>query len=218
MIGSRPLSNDEIRKCLDSFDGRFTKRNQALFILGLNSGFRISELLSLKIKDVQTYTKINDQLTVSRANMKNKISGRTVFLNDLTKKYLKDFLDNWSEIYGIPYQKDFYLFKSQKTANKAISSRQATQVLYDVFELNELTGKLGTHCMRKSFAKNIHQALGEDITKTQKALGHKQLSSTTHYLSFDQSEIDDAISHLNIGSSNINENTEVQNIQIETSN
>jgi len=50
--GCRPLTDDEVKLINQSFGGTFAKRNKALFILGVRSGFRISEMLSLKVGDV----------------------------------------------------------------------------------------------------------------------------------------------------------------------
>ena len=52
MKGTRPLDNDEIRLVSACFDGTFEERNRGLFILGVSTGGRISELLSLTIRDV----------------------------------------------------------------------------------------------------------------------------------------------------------------------
>ena len=43
----RPLNNDEIRRVSNCFDGVFEARNRCLFMLGVSTGGRISELLSL---------------------------------------------------------------------------------------------------------------------------------------------------------------------------
>ena len=45
MKGTRPLDNQEIRQVSGSFDGTFEIRNRALFMLGVSTGGRISELL-----------------------------------------------------------------------------------------------------------------------------------------------------------------------------
>jgi site-specific recombinase XerD len=58
---------------------------------------------------------------------------------------------------------------------------------------NRLQGKLGTHCMRKTFAKKIYEHLGRDLARTQEALGHQHINDTRKYLSFDRAEIDRAI-------------------------
>lgn len=52
MKGTRPLDNDEIKRVSNCFDGIFEARNRGLFMIGVSTGGRISELLSLKIGDV----------------------------------------------------------------------------------------------------------------------------------------------------------------------
>ena len=53
MKGTRPLNNDEIRLVSACFSGNpFEVRNRGLFLLGVSTGGRISELLSLQIGDV----------------------------------------------------------------------------------------------------------------------------------------------------------------------
>ena len=52
MKGTRPLDNDEIRRVSTCFAGTFAKRNSGLFMPGVSTGGRISELLSLRIGDV----------------------------------------------------------------------------------------------------------------------------------------------------------------------
>ena len=52
MKGTRPLDNTEIRLVSACFDGTFEARNRGLFMLGVSTGGRISELLSLTIGDV----------------------------------------------------------------------------------------------------------------------------------------------------------------------
>ena len=52
MKGTRPLDNDEIRRVSPAFTGTFAVRNRGLFMLGVSTGGRISELLSLRVGDV----------------------------------------------------------------------------------------------------------------------------------------------------------------------
>lgn len=53
MKGTRPLDNDEIRRVSSAFTGIFETRNRALFMIGVSTGGRISELLGLlRIEDV----------------------------------------------------------------------------------------------------------------------------------------------------------------------
>ena len=52
MKGTRPLDNDEIRSVSTCFTGTFEVRNRGLFMFGVSTGGRISEMLSLQIGDV----------------------------------------------------------------------------------------------------------------------------------------------------------------------
>ena len=49
MKGTRPLDNNEIRLVSACFTGTFEVRNRGLFMFGVSTGGRISELLSLQI-------------------------------------------------------------------------------------------------------------------------------------------------------------------------
>ncbi len=52
MRGCRPLTNTEVEQVLGAFVGRSAPRDRALFVLGLKAGFRVSELLSLRVGDI----------------------------------------------------------------------------------------------------------------------------------------------------------------------
>jgi integrase len=81
MKGCRALSDEEIQRVLGSFRGRNAIRNRCLVLLGIKSGFRISELLSLKVCAVWQMGQVVERVTVDRAHMKKKREGRTVLLH-----------------------------------------------------------------------------------------------------------------------------------------
>ena len=58
MKGTRPLDNNEIQLVSACFSGTYEVRNRGLFLLGVSTGGRISELLSLRIADVFQNEKI----------------------------------------------------------------------------------------------------------------------------------------------------------------
>jgi site-specific recombinase XerD len=70
MKGSRPLAAEEVAQVAKSFSGAYATRNKALFVVGHRTGFRISELLSLRVKDIWQHGKVVDRLTVRRGAMK----------------------------------------------------------------------------------------------------------------------------------------------------
>jgi integrase len=49
MKGCRSQTDEELMVVSQSFGGTYAARDKALFLLGIKSGFRISELLSLTV-------------------------------------------------------------------------------------------------------------------------------------------------------------------------
>jgi integrase len=200
MKGCRPLTDVEVALALKSFGGRYALRDKALFLLGVKSGFRISELLSLRLGDVLQHGQLVDRVTVARRNMKKKVEGRAVMLHPEAKAALAAWLHTCVGPGALPAQT--FIFRSRKAGNRPISRRQALRIVKDVYAANGFTGKVATHSMRKTFAEKVYRhfcqrrATGEAIDPfrlTSKALGHRSISSTDAYLSFLEADIDQAI-------------------------
>jgi integrase len=191
MKGCRPLTEAEVDLLQRSFGGVYAARDRALFLLGVKSGFRISELLSLRVRDVAPHGRVVDRVAVQRQHMKNQREGRTVILHPDAKAALAAWLLTLRQWPGFTPQT--YVFRSRKGQNRAISPVQAWRILHQAVTTNELSGKVGTHAMRKTFAHRVYEKLNHDLMKTQRALGHKNVNSTISYLSFAQEEIDAAI-------------------------
>jgi integrase len=190
MKGCRPLDDEEVQSTLRCLDGPYAARDQALFLLGVRSGFRISELLSLRLLDVLQHGKVVERVTVARRHMK-KVEGRTVLLHSEARQALQVWLE---ELRQRGYMtSDVYVFQSRKGRNAALSRVQAYRILQDAFERAGVQGSLGTHSMRKTFANRMYSRLEGDLVKTQRAMGHKNINSTVSYLSFRQEDIDEAI-------------------------
>jgi integrase len=191
MKGCRPLTEVEVDLLQQSFGGAYAERDKTLFLLGVKSGFRISELLSLCVGDVSQHGRLVDRVTVPRRYMKNKREGRTVLLHPEAKAALATWLLTLRQLPGSTAQT--FVFRSRKGANRPISKVQAWRILHEAVTTNELTGKVGTHAMRKTFANRVYHQLNHDLVKTQRAMGHKNINSTVAYPSFIEDEIDQAI-------------------------
>jgi integrase len=70
MKGCRPLTEEEVTLVHQSFGGVYADHDKTLFLLGVKSGFRISELLSLRLGDVWAHGRLVDRVTVPRRYMK----------------------------------------------------------------------------------------------------------------------------------------------------
>jgi integrase len=178
---SRPLTEQESQTILSNLTN---SRDRCLYLLGLHTGFRISELLSLTLDDVLEYNEIKDRVTVARCNMKGKNSSRSVPLHPNARQALKEYLNGNESIWNSLHSNG-RLF--------SLSRFQAHRIIANAKTKAQLKGKISTHSWRKTFGMNIYQRTNKNIVAVQRALGHRSLSSTTHYLSVDQDEIDRAI-------------------------
>ena len=183
MRGCRALSDAEISDIIPKLE----LRDLGIFILGVRSGFRISEILSLKVKDAFKYSEVISHVTVSRCNMKGKKSGRTVALHPDAKTVLLKIITEYK------LNENDYLFQSQRGVNQPLSRYQAWRVLKNAFNACKLTGKVATHSCRKTLARKVYSASGNSLLITQKALGHVSVSSTQSYLDVDSETVDNLI-------------------------
>lgn len=188
MKGCRPLTEAEVALVQASFGGRYAVRDRALFLLGVKSGFRISELLSLRLGDVFQHGHVVDRVTVPRRYMKGKQESRTVLLHPEAKAALAAWLMTLPHLRKV--SRDTFVFQSRKGTNRPIGKIQAWKILHEAVTTNELPGKVGTHAMRKTFANCIYERSGHNLIATQQAMGHKHVNSTQQYLSFRQEDID----------------------------
>jgi len=136
----RPLTDDEVTRIASGFT---SKRDCALFFLGVRTGFRITELLSLKVGDVVQGGKITHSVGVARRNMKGKIKGRTVPLHEEARVALA----NWvTELGAAGATATSPLFRSRKGGS--ITRTQAWKVLTAAYSRAGVFGRLGTHGLR----------------------------------------------------------------------
>jgi len=188
MKGCRPLTRKETKAVLKATD---SLRDNALLTLGFRTGYRISELLSLRICDVATPEGvIFDELYVEGKNTKTS-EGRAMFINSDAKKAVKRLV---LSLLKKGHQMTAPLFSGRKHTGKAISRQQAWRLLKELFEKAKVVGgKLATHTLRKTFAARVKKELRGDLPKLQKALGHKSITSTIAYITFSEKRVKQAI-------------------------
>jgi site-specific recombinase XerD len=170
--------------------------------VGHRTGFRNSELLSLTVGGVLQRGKIVDHLTVQRRHMKGgkagKTSSRTVALHPEARAVLSVWLETLTKMLKgtLGPMTPVFCSRVRDTATglrRHISREQAWRILKEAFTSNELSGKLGTHAMCKTFCNRDYDLLKHDQVKTQRAMGLANVNSTVQYLSFREEEIDTAI-------------------------
>ena len=115
-------------------------RDYLLFITGINTGLRISDIRILKVSDV-----LNEDRTP-----KNHITIREKKTGKIKKFKINDALSREFMDYTKNMKMNDYLFYSRKGINKPITRIQAYRILNAVARKIGLE-EIGTHTLRKTF-------------------------------------------------------------------
>ncbi|GGD05308.1 site-specific integrase [Pontibacillus salipaludis] len=156
------------------------ERNYMLFVMGINTGLRISDILQLQVKDV-TGMHINLREQKTRKRKKIRITPQ---LRREIKWYVED------------KQSDDYLFKSRKGDNQPIGRSMAYKILRkaaDKFKLQEI----GTHTLRKTFGYHFYLQT-KNTAMLQELFNHSSEKITLIYIGINQDTLDKAMSDFKI--------------------
>ena len=199
MKGTRPLNNTEIRRVSACFDGVFAVRNRGLFMIGVSTGGRISELLSLTLGDVyQNGAPVTD-LLYDKSIVKGGEVSRAVPINRDGRAAIENLMTWHVKQYGSP-KDNRPLFPSRHKSGTVPMHRQtAHQMLKKAFIAAGLNGKIATHSLRKSFAQRVYEQRG-DIYLVKELLGHRNVATTQQYLGVNYADARDAVEAISLGS------------------
>jgi len=157
-------------------------RDYLLFVLGINSGLRISDLLKLTIEDVR------DQERISIREQKTG-KMKDFPISETCKKAINEYLKVTNITTGA-------LFISRK-GGKPITRVQAYRILNEGAKIIGITDSIGTHTLRKTFGYHAY-VNGTDITRIQKLLNHSTPSVTLSYIGITKQELDNVYISLNL--------------------
>ena len=190
--GCRALTDIEVENICSAFSGKYRLRDRAIFMLGIYTGFRISEILSLKIQDVLSGSRIRNSVTVQRAFMKGKKSGRTMPLHARAQSGIKEWIDS---IAGMNSDGCSPLFPCQRTQKRLSPRTFWGNLKYAASHAGVSTCGIGTHSMRKSFTSRLwsSELIGKDLAKMAKLLGHRDPANTLRYIQFLDNSLTDAV-------------------------
>lgn len=165
------------------------KRNQLLFIFGINSAFRISDLLSLKFGDVvDANGKIKTRVQKRESKTKKM---KVIPIAEKLQKALQEYIKEHKEI-----DLEKPLFYSRK-GNKPMTRQHAYRILNEAAEWVGIEANIGTHTLRKTWAYHAYQ-IGQDLSRIQSALNHKSPAETLRYIGITQEDIDDLYISVNL--------------------
>lgn len=188
--------------------GRY--RDNMLFIVGINFGLRVSDLLDLRFSHI-----INSNLTFKTTfpifekktrNTRKKKKNRYITINTAVIEAVTLYLENTP---GVTL--DSYLFKSEahnrSDENIPLSRKSVDRILKGIADEVGLNMKVSTHTLRKTWAYHQMVMSNNDPRKLillSKMMGHSSVSITLDYIGITNEEIEEAYRNLNLGSEKYN--------------
>lgn len=153
-----------------------SERDYIMFMLGLYTGLRISDILKLKVTDVVN----RDSIT-----LREKKTGkqRIIKINSILKKIFKAYCSGKD-----PTE---YLVFNTNNPYKPISRVRAYAILRDAAEAFGLEN-IGTHTMRKTFGYHFYRDT-KDVVTLQKIFNHSAPLITLRYIGIEQEGINKAM-------------------------
>ncbi len=155
------LSREEVKSIINTIDN---KKHRLLISLSYGAGLRVSEIVNLKIKDINL-----NELTLHIKGAKGDRDRITVFPEKL-KGDLQDII--------VPRGKDSYVFESERGGK--LTERTAQKIFEKSLKKSDIKKDATFHSLRHSFATHLLEN-GVDVRYVQELLGHQNIRTTQLY-------------------------------------
>ncbi len=175
-----PIRSKEDIKKVEQYLAQKSLRNRLIFVFGINTGLRVSDILGLNVSDVlhKTHVEIREQKTnkYKKFPLNTKITG-------LLKTYLED------------KELDEPLFMGKK--NGRLHRSQVYRFLNEACRACGVKSRIGTHTMRKTFGYFYYKQY-KDVALLQRILNHSNPAVTLRYIGISQDEIDNSYTNFEL--------------------
>ncbi|ASN03599.1 tyrosine-type recombinase/integrase [Virgibacillus necropolis] len=172
-----PIKNIDDIMAIKEVLKQHSQRDLLFFVFGINTGLRVSDLLFLKIDDIWDGEEIKEFLYVKDTHSDEE---KVFYINNSIQIELKKYLSLFD------FNNSHYLFKSKKN-NHPITRQQAYRIINQAAKDVGITGKVGTHTLRKTFGYHAYRK-GIAISILMKIFNHHSAPETLRYIGFDKSE------------------------------
>lgn len=203
-----PFYEDEIRDLIALFDKRIEEadteshrqiacRNKLMFIIGINSSLRVSDLANLKwnfFLNSDGSFKDYDKLQPKKTRKTGKFI--TFYFNGAVRKIITWYIKEY------PIEDmDNYLFKSRK-GNKHLTEIAIGKIIKDASNEVGISKNICSHSMRKSFGYHVwHNAEDKEkaLVELMVIFRHSSVAITKRYIGILDEEIEGVFLDLNLG-------------------
>lgn len=171
----QPIRCREVLREMKRFLRRKSERNYMLFLVGIYSGLRVSDILKLRVEDVKkNYLSIREQKTRKQ---------KRIPISPPLRRELDEYI--------IGKEDHEFLFQSREGINQPIGRSMAYKIIREAAEFVSLD-EIGTHSMRKTFGYHFYMR-NKDIAMLQEIFNHSSQEVTLKYIGINQDGIDRAM-------------------------
>ncbi len=165
------LDEEDIDKLLDiKTSDAFSYRNKAMLELMYATGLRVSELVNLKVHDIDL-----DMALVQTMGKGSK--ERIIPIGDYALYYINEYLTNYRDSM-LKREYNDYLFLNNH--GKKMTRQGFFKILKKIAQENGVEKNFSPHTLRHSFATHLLNH-GADLRSIQELLGHSDISTTQIY-------------------------------------
>lgn len=184
----------KIAQIKNQLRGEKRYRDLLLFVVGINTALRVSDLLTLQIGDfVDEQGTIQDRLWLREAKRGKR---NEVIINDSIREALGEVLAAYPTLPDDPGHSLFFNTKSNDFSDP-IKRGQAWKFITGICADVGLRGNFGTHTLRKTWGYHARLS-GVDLALIMHKLNHNSLAYTKRYLGITDDELADVIRRLNL--------------------
>ncbi len=157
-------------------------RDLFLFVIGINSGLRVGDLLTLTVGDLKGI-EVGEKYRIRES----KTGKMNYFV--MNEEIFKSFLMLMSKV---EYDEDDFIFKSRR-GDKAISLVQVGRLVKEWTKAINLKGNYGTRSLRKTFGYHQRITFGVSWEVLAKRFNHSHPKVTMRYIGVDDKEVEETL-------------------------
>lgn len=163
-IRDREIIEDIKRRLYEADD----KRNYILFVIGINVGFRISDILPLRVRDLK-----KPLLYITEKKTRKQ---KEYEMNPTVRRELVELVKDRPD--------DEFLIRSREGVNKPLGRSMTYKIMRNITKDYKLEG-IGNHTLRKTYGYHYYKET-KDIATLQKIFNHSDPNITLRYIGITQ--------------------------------
>lgn len=181
----------KISQIKNQLRGRGDYRNLLLFVVGINTALRISDLLRLRVRDFYDENgQIRKRFTIKELKRGKR---QEIIINNSIQDALIEYKEHYPNIVLGLENPVFFNPKTKQSIKRGQAWKFISAVCRDV----GISRNFGTHSLRKTWGYHARMN-GVDLALIMHKLNHNSIAYTKRYLGITDDELEEVVKKLNL--------------------